>query len=154
MTFEKAKLKYISNLLFSTFFIFTVFQMAAVTMGFGDPLSPLQSVNRLLNLFSLFAFLLKRTVTLLWLATLASIIAKAADQRTHISKEDMVFNIIIMRDQFLHTLFLLNSVWLMKLCLYAHCTISEEMPGSTSTSGNSCWCVFFVCLFYTESDLY
>lgn len=26
--------------------------MAAVTMGFGDPLSPLQSVNRLLNLFS------------------------------------------------------------------------------------------------------
>uniref|UniRef100_A0A8C6M5T4 Poly-U binding splicing factor b n=1 Tax=Nothobranchius furzeri TaxID=105023 RepID=A0A8C6M5T4_NOTFU len=34
----------VSNLLFSTFFIFTVFQMAAVTMGFGDPLSPLQSV--------------------------------------------------------------------------------------------------------------
>lgn len=26
--------------------------MAAVTMGFGDPLSPLQSVNRLLNFFS------------------------------------------------------------------------------------------------------
>lgn len=25
--------------------------MAAVTMGFGDPLSPLQSVNRLLNFF-------------------------------------------------------------------------------------------------------
>lgn len=31
--------------------VFTVFQMAAVTMGFGDPLSPLQSVNRNAHFF-------------------------------------------------------------------------------------------------------
>uniref|UniRef100_A0A9J8DAZ8 Poly-U binding splicing factor b n=1 Tax=Cyprinus carpio carpio TaxID=630221 RepID=A0A9J8DAZ8_CYPCA len=37
------RIKEISNL-FQHFSIFTVFQMAAVTMGFGDPLSSLQSV--------------------------------------------------------------------------------------------------------------
>lgn len=71
---KKIKAKRLFHLLLSTFFIFTVFQMAAVTMGFGDPLSPLQSVNRLLN-FLLCAFPMERTVTLLLLVALATTLA-------------------------------------------------------------------------------